>query len=71
MKAGQCVIPCIFVPALFLFGNGYNILSLNEFVILFSSCSEHPGPMIDNYPAKPAPSRDTPAADSPAPDPVS
>jgi hypothetical protein len=71
MKAGRCVIPCIFVPVLFLFGNGHNALSLKGFVILFLSRSAYLSPTIDNYPARLAPSRDTPAADSPAPDPVS
>jgi hypothetical protein len=71
MKAGRCLIPCIFVPVLFLFGNWHNVLSLKGFIILFLSRSAYPDPAIDNYPAKAAPFRDTPAADSPAPDPVS
>jgi hypothetical protein len=71
MKAGRCVIPCIFVPVLFLFGNGRNILSLNGFIILFLSCSAYPDPIIDNNPAKPAVSGTGPAADSAAADPAS
>jgi hypothetical protein len=71
MKAGRCVIPCIFVPVLFLLGNRYNILSLNGFIILFPSRSEYPGPVIDNYPAKPTASGAAPAADSAAADPAS
>jgi hypothetical protein len=71
MKAGRCVIPCIFVPVLFLFGNKRNILSLKGFIILFLPCSAYPGPMIDNYPARPAASGIEPAADSAAAIPAS
>jgi hypothetical protein len=71
MKAGQCVIPCIFVPVLFLFGNGHNILSLNGFVILFLSCSSSSALMIGDRAVKQAAFRIPPAADSPMPDPAS